>query len=265
MRPSGHLQRLLWRLRLRLRTLPFLRDLVRRLRAVAPDTRDRHLKGEVGFWRRWLASEGLGWPEDYARRLDPAAPVQSHLARVIERVQADTVDILDVGAGLLTVIGKVHPTKTLSITATDLLADQYGALLADAGVSPPVATIYAEAERLREALGERMFDIVHAQNSLDHTADPFAALEEMVALTRPGGFIVLRHEENEGCNELYQALHKWDFTCRDGRFIIAGPGPNGPSRDVNSMLSGKAEIECSVDAGVILVIMRKLAGMEDNR
>lgn len=265
MHASGHLQRLLWRLRLRLRKSPVLRELVRRLRLLAPDSRDRHLKGEVGFWRRWLASEGLGWPEDYAIRLDPNARVQGHLARVIDRVAAAKVDILDVGAGLLTVIGKAHPTKELAITATDVLARQYGALLSEFGVAPPIPTIHAEAEKLRDALGARQFDVVHAQNSLDHTADPFAALEEMVALTRTGGFIVLLHEENEGRSELYHALHKWDFTCEDGRFVIAGPGRNGPSRDVTAMLANRVEVECSIDGEEILVIMCKLPEREENQ
>ena len=226
---------------------------------MVPDTRDRHLRGEVGFWRRWLASRGLGWPEDYVRRLDPACPVEDHLARVIDRVAKPKVEILDVGAGPLTVVGKIHPSKQLSITATDVLGREYEALLAEFDVRPPVRTLYAEAEKLRERLPGRQFDIVHAQNSLDHAADPIAALQEMLALTGTNGFIVLLHEENEGENERYQALHKWDFSEEGGRFVIAGPGPRGPRRDISTMLSGQVEVECSVAEGVILVIMRKLA------
>ena len=232
---------------------------MRRIRDLAPDTRDRHLRGEVVFWRRWLASEGLLWPGDYATRLDPDAPVQDHLARVIERVPQAKVEILDVGAGPVTVVGKIHPSKAISITATDVLAREYNALLDEYAVNPPVRTIYAESESLRDCLGDRTFDIVHAQNSLDHCADAIAALEEMLAVTRPGGFVVLLHEENEGRNELYHALHKWDFACDAGRFVIAGPGLDGPRRDITEMLGARADVECSLDSGGVLVVMRKLS------
>lgn len=232
--------------------------MVRFVRGLSPDTRDRHLRGEVRFWRRWLASEGLSWPEDYRRRFDPEAPVQEHLAQLIDRLPGAHIDILDVGAGPVTVVGKIHPSKKLTITATDVLATEYNALLDEFAVEPPVRTIYAEAEKLRERLADRQFDIVHAQNSLDHCADPFAAIEEMLALTRPGGFAALLHEENEGQNELYHALHKWDFACERGRFTIAGPGPDGPRRDVTAVVSGRADVECFSDDGMILVIMRRL-------
>ena len=258
MRPSGRLQRGIWRLRLQLRKLPFLRFAVRRIRDMAPDTRDRHLRGEVGFWRRWLAADGLLWPDDYRMRFDPDAPVQEHLARVIDRLAQSRVEILDVGAGPVTVVGKTHPSKQISITATDVLAREYNALLDKFAVTAPVRTTYAESERLRECLGGRQFDIVHAQNSLDHCADAIAALEEMLAVARPGGFVVLLHEENEGRNELYHALHKWDFACDGGRFVIAGPGANGPRRDITKMLDGRAEVECSIYLGEVLVVIRKL-------
>jgi SAM-dependent methyltransferase len=258
MRASGRFQRLIWRLRLELRKSETLRAIVRFFRHFGPDTRDWHLRGEVGFWRRWLASEGLSWPEDYRMRLDPQGPVQQHLAGLIDRLPGATIEILDVGAGPVTVVGKAHPSKKLSITATDVLAAEYNTLLDEFAVEPPVRTIYAEAEKLREQLADRQFDIVHAQNSLDHCADPFAAIEEMLALTRPGGFVALFHEENEGQNELYHALHKWDFACERGRFTIAGPGPNAPRRDVTALVSGRADVECSTDDGMILVIMRRL-------
>jgi len=258
MRSSGRLQLILWKARLRLRQSALLREIVRLARKLQPDTRERHLRAEVRYWRRWAATEGLQWPDDFAGRFDPTTPLQDHVARVVDRVPADRVEILDVGAGAATVLGKVHPTKQISITATDPLAREYNQVLDEYGKSPPVRTIYAEAEGLREQLGSRRFDVVHAQNSLDHSADAIAGLEEMLAVTKPGGFVILLHEENEGANELYYALHKWDFRCADGRFLISGPGPNGPCRDINDMMKGRAEVECSMLYGEVLVVMRKL-------
>lgn len=223
-----------------------------------PDTRERHLKGEVEFWRKWMATEGLSWPEDYRRRMDPSLAVEPYLGAVIDRLPGDSVNLLDVGAGPLTAVGKLHPTKSVRITATDVLATEYNALLDEFGIVPLVRTQFAEAEKLRSSLGPRQFDIVHAVNSLDHSADPVAGIEEMLAMVRVGGFIVLLHEENEGSNELYFALHKWDFSSRAGHFLISGPGPRGGTRDVTQLLSGRAHVECTVDDGNILVVAQKL-------
>jgi SAM-dependent methyltransferase len=183
--------------------------------------------------------------------------VQDYLASVIDRIPSETVEILDVGAGPMTVLGKVHPGKSLAITATDPLAREYNRVLARCALEPPVRTEPAEAEKLSEQLGDRRFDIVHARNSLDHSADPVAGVEQMLAVTRPGGFVVLLHLEKEGERERYLALHKWDFFAEDGRLIIAGPGPGGPRRDISAMLAGRAEVECSIRAGEVLAVIRK--------
>lgn len=260
MRPSGRVQSWIWRCRVQLRRSALLKRVVELARAVRSDSRARHLRNEVVFWRRWLLTEGLEWPEDFKARFDPELPIQDHVAPLIDRSSKPSVEILDVGAGPVTKLGKTHASKRLSITATDVLGREYNALLDELGVEPPVRTRYAASETLCEQIGERQFDIVHAQNTLDHSADPFAALEEMLALTAPGGFVVLLHEENEGQNERYHALHKWDFSCEDGRFLIRGPGPRGALRDVTAIMDGRAEVECSSAEGLVLVTMRKLAG-----
>jgi hypothetical protein len=61
MRAAGRLQLLIWRARAQLRKWTLARHLVRLFRKLAPDTRERHLRGEVRFWRNCLISEGLLW------------------------------------------------------------------------------------------------------------------------------------------------------------------------------------------------------------
>ncbi len=264
MKLSGIVQLGIWRARLQLRKSALLRRAVQIIRGLAPDTRDRHLRTEVKYWRRWALTEGLHWQDDFKMRFDPEAPVQDHVARIIDRIDKTKVEILDIGAGPATVLGKKHPSKQLVITPTDPLAREYAAILAECEKKPPIPTIYAEAESLREQLGARTFDIVHAQNSLDHSRDPLTGIEEMLATTRPGGFIILLHEENEGSNELYYALHKWDFRCEEGRFIVAGPGPNGPRRDVTEMIGDRGEVECSMHDGEVLVVIHKAQKQKSN-
>ena len=78
----------------------------------------------------------------------------------------------------------------------------------------------------------------------------------MIAVTKPGGFVVLFHAESEGKNEGYKQLHKWDFTCEGGRFIVKGPGPRKSCRYWRSA-HHLGQTECSFDDGAVLVAIRK--------
>jgi SAM-dependent methyltransferase len=200
------------------------------------------LKREVQFWRNWLSTKGMYWPEDYRARFDPDRPLDGHLLPYVDRINADVVRILDVGSGPLTKLGKTHPSKRLEIVATDLLASHYDRLLAELGVVPPVRSVYADAERLVEQFGPDAFDIVHAQNCIDHTADPHRAIEQMVAVAKPGGYVVLYHAENEGQREQYNQLHQWNFTCEDGSFIIRDR--TGRTANMTDRLAARCDVEC---------------------
>jgi len=204
--------------------------------------RSAALKGEVQFWRNWLSKKGMYWPDDFRARLDPDRPLEGHLAPYLDRVDAERIRLLDVGSGPLTKLGKTHPSKRLEITATDLLAEDYDRLLAEFAIVPPVRTVYADAERLVAQFGADAFDIVHAQNCIDHTADPFRAIEQMVAVAKPGGYVVLYHAENEGQREQYNQLHQWNFTCEDGAFIIRDR--TGRTVNVTHRLAALCDVEC---------------------
>ena len=237
-------------------------NVVRRLRQrmrrrLEGDSRSQQLRDEVSFWRNWFSTTGLSWPEDYKERLDPKFPIQDHVATYLERVAANPVHLLDVGAGPLTKLGKTHRWKKILITATDVLAAEYDKLLSDFGVEPLVRTIFGDAEDLVAQFGEDQFDIVHGQNCIDHTASPLRAIQQMLSVTRPGGFVVLYHAENEGKNESYKQLHKWDFTCESNHFVIRGPGPAGGTVDVTNALAPHGWVECKLDGSAVLVAIQK--------
>jgi SAM-dependent methyltransferase len=227
------------------------------LRWLEGDTRSQQLRDEVLFWRNWFATQGSIWPEDYKERLDPDCPIQDHVGRYLDKLAANPVSILDVGAGPLTKLGKVHSSKEISIVATDVLASDYDEVLKDYGIEPIVRTVFGDAENLVSQFGEDKFDIVHGQNCIDHTADPFRAIEQMLHVTKAGGFVVLYHAENEGKRESYKHLHKWDFACEKGRFLIRGPGPGGPTLDVSQALAERGSTECLPEDGAVLVAIRK--------
>jgi SAM-dependent methyltransferase len=220
-----------------------------------PEARNAALLHEVEFWRRWFSSRGLKWPEDYKRRLDPNQPLQQYVAEFVDRVEADPVRILDVGAGPITKLGKMHPLRRIAITATDLLAPEYDVVLREYGIDPIIPTIFADAENLVAAFAADSFDIVHGQNCIDHTVDPLRSITQMVGVTRPGGFTVLLHDQNEGMNESSRNLHQGDFSGQDGRFIIRGPGPDGERIDATRALSSLGRVEVTLSGGEIPEIL----------
>jgi SAM-dependent methyltransferase len=201
-----------------------------------------HLGEEVAFWRDWLKNKGaggVGWEEDYKRRQDPANPLQEHIRRRLSAPEGATVKILDVGAGPLTVVGKVWPGRTVEITAVDPLAKEYERAMRECGVRPLVRTQRGDAERLTEYFAESTFDLVYAQNCIDHSYDPLLAMRHMVLVAKPGCVVLMEHGTDEAERNKYQGLHQWNFRVEDGRFIVWRPGLRA---DVERELGRLAEV-----------------------
>lgn len=227
-----------------------LRARYRRLTA----SRAGGIRSELRFWERWLQTGGLEWPDEYRRRLDPDRPFPEHLAAFLAHLPDGPAHVLDVGAGPLSCLGTRHPSRPIRLTPTDALAPQYDELLRRYQVAPPVRTVYADAERLTERFPADSFDLAHAQNSIDHTRDPLAAIVQMLAVVRPGGYVILGHEENEAENEGYAGLHQWNFTRSGGAFVIRG---RGGSRNVTELLAPHAEVSCDLQGSWLSVQIRK--------
>lgn len=195
---------------------------------------------ETKFWAAWLvgAPGTEEWASDREARLAPDTEVRDPFLRAeLERIPAEDISILDVGAGPLTKLGYRYPGKTLTIVAVDPLADDYDRLLRDAGLDPPLRTIPVAGEALLEHFGSRTFDIACATNSLDHSADPFTIISNMVAVVRTGGIVLLRHKRNEGESARYEGLHQWNFDVVDGNLLLWN---NAVEVNVGSALEGSA-------------------------
>lgn len=177
------------------------------------------LDDELKFWFSWFSSKGLDWPEDYANRLNPDKEVQDSIANFLV---SGKERILDVGSGPLTVIGKKFNGKKLDITACDALGQQYKELFFKFNIKPLVDVLTCEMEQLTDIFDFNLFDIVYAQNCVDHSYDPFAGIEQMLHVAKPGGLVLLFHELNEAENENYQGLHQWNFYEKDHCFWIRG-------------------------------------------
>ena len=215
---------------------------------------ERHFKSEEPFWDQWFATKGLDWPDDYRERVDPNTLLREDIGRLLS---CNDPKILDVGAGPITVLGKIWNGKRLNITAIDPMGDEYAKILRKHNIVPAIPTIAGPcSEELNKLFSPNTFDFSFAQNCLDHGYDPARSVEQMVEVTKPGGTILLRHAVNEGKNELYSGEHQWNFHEKAGELVVSSPGVK--SRNISRMLSARVTITISYDPDSWMrVVMRK--------
>jgi len=230
--------------------------------ASGPDTSIKtvwsdNIDSEVNFWRYWFREKGGKWPDAYLRRQDPAEPLQDYVAAHLDPSLDRPARILDVGAGPLTVLGKVWKGGAIEITATDALACEYDKLIEEFGVQPLVRTMLCDGEQIASKFPEGHFDIAHARNCLDHAYDPMEAIRQMVGVTRSGGVVLLAHNRNESVKQGAQGLHQWNFDAQEGRFII---WREDLRIDATAELEAQATTECNLAGpgeNFLNVIIRK--------
>jgi SAM-dependent methyltransferase len=179
---------------------------------------------ETNWWSEWMETRGSEWPLEYADRLNPSYPLQSYVADTIDAPPGSTIRILDVGAGPLSVLGKVFDQYIIELTPTDLLADAYNKILDRANVIPPVRTLRCSTELLPSMFSAGYFDIAHARNTLDHSYDPLLCIREMTKSVRQGGTVILVHHNDEAEHVSYEGLHQWNFHSKADDLVIWRPG-----------------------------------------
>lgn len=195
---------------------------------------------EIHFWVDAFATRDA--EASFANRLDTSAMVRgSALRRALEEIEADDVTILDVGSGPLTSVVGTYPGKNLDVVATDAFADDYLRVLRQRGIQPPTPPIACAGEELLARFGEQAFDVVHIANALDHTADPLVVLDNMLAVAKPTGRIVLTHLPDEGERNQYMGIHLWNLRCEEGRLVLWN---RDARHDLTERLAGRFEIDC---------------------
>ncbi len=218
----------------------------------------RGLSGEVAFWEHFVRTRGVEWPEEYQRRFTPGVPIVEPL--IVERlplVRSRRVSILDVGAGPASSLGSALPDRELELVAIDPLADQYRLLLRRYNVTPPVPVLACRGEDILARFGAGRFDIAHARNSLDHSADPATVARNMMGSVRPRGFVILRHWRNEGKKAGYEELHQWDIDILKGELVVA----NRRARYSISAMAAALEFdqELAVEGTIVTGVFRRRA------
>lgn len=196
------------------------------------DAWERGAEDEVRYWHDWLASQGVAYAHDsvaahreFRERFDPDMPLQQLYRDLIGAPKGAVVRILDVGAGPATTVGKVWPGRELNVVAIDPLGARYHVWLRHYELFPPVRTQPMKGEDLWAYVGwHGEFDLTHMHNALDHSADPVAIVRGMLACTKPGGVVYLRHHSNEATREQFSGLHQWNFYECGGSMWMQTPG-----------------------------------------
>lgn len=178
-----------------------------------------NISSEIRFWDKCIRTNGLIWPEEYKLRLDPFLPLQEEIVKLLPKKKI--INILDVGAGPLTYLGKIYKDVKINIIAVDPLAEVYDKLLRKYSLVPLIRTKKLDAEKLTTKFAECSFDLVFARNCIDHSYSPVNAILEMLKVTRNNCHVLLMHRPNEAEKENWRGLHQWNFSEEEGDFIIS--------------------------------------------
>jgi len=217
----------------------------------------RGLDSELDFWRKFFATEGLGY-EGFERRLNPDVLLQD--PTVIGQLdvlppQGKPFRILDVGAGPLTNLGRIYRGRRLNIIAVDCLADRYNDILEKFGIQPDVRTYQCESERLLDLIAPNSCDLVYSRNAIDHGYDPMLSIFNMLEVVKQNCSVVLKHGFNEAEQSDYEGLHQWNFASEQGRLIV---WKQGVKWDVATELGGRAAVRSFVERDWLVSICEKL-------
>lgn len=226
------------------------------------------LRKEISFWDHWFKYEGVteqlmasARHKDYLHRLNPQSEFQEKFRQLINLPPDSSIHILDIGAGPVTIIGKCWDERDIILQCVDMLAKYYDKLLAKYKITPPIRTIYANAERLTDIFNENTFDFVYARNALDHTNNPVQAIQEALLVVKPNCFVMMEHLVNEGSKQKYRGLHKWNFFEKKGNFMISN---EITIINISHELKHLAEIECKVEnnSNWIITTLKKRASVQ---
>jgi SAM-dependent methyltransferase len=112
---------------------------------------------------------------------------------------APGVTLLDVGCGPGTITvdfaERLSPGEVVGIDASDEIIRQATALAESQGIGN---VRFETADLYSLPFDDDTFDIVHAHQTLQHVADPVAALVEMRRVTKPGGLVAAREVDYRG-------------------------------------------------------------------
>lgn len=170
-------------------------------RAFALGLKSRYLGEmlEVDYWRRVDVND---------HRIDPNCPLQERIVKLLP--QKNDIVVIDVGAGMVSTVGKKYQNKNITLIPIDPLADKYRSVLIEKKIPPQFWSRNIPIEAFETGYA----DIVFARNSIDHSQNP---VKEITEIMRVGRKVLMEHLINTAETENYRGLHQWNLE----------PHPNG--------------------------------------
>ena len=186
----------------------------------------RHLIGlylvEPHFYDGFLTEK----KDKYQDRLDPNKQIEGFLAELLSDSSESRIKILDIGAGPITKVGYKLDDKQVELHPIDPLAKVYDRILRKKKIHPPVKTKHGNVEKLSKSYGKNEFDLIYANNSIDHTANPLKAIYEIFYVLKPNHYFYFSHFINEGEINNYYGLHQWNFYCINDKLFLSNRTKN---------------------------------------
>lgn len=181
------------------------------------------LRAELSFWQTFMSSDRFiqNWcraapnPE---LELEVDFFVQG-VAREIEK-QRLKARILDVGSGPVSILNGSFFDVNVKLIAVDRLADEYATMWVHDFKDQVCVPETCAGEDLLKYFGPRMFDVTHIRNALHQMTDPLAVVQQMIQVTKPGGYIVVHGFEDDAHHEDWKGLHKWNVRWEAGDLVV---------------------------------------------
>lgn len=181
---------------------------------------------EVSFWRDFVQSDRFAnnWCSAVP---NPELEREIHvlMRSVAQRVWADEgrpARILDIGSGPVSILTHSFVGVHVDLQAADPLGKEYDKLWDSPRKAAVVKPIAVDGEQLLSKFGTNHFDITYIRNALDHTANPITTLQQMLAITKPGGYVIAQCSENEADAEGWHGFHQWNIHTENGDYIVTG-------------------------------------------
>ncbi|WP_084268572.1 class I SAM-dependent methyltransferase [Allorhizobium undicola] len=208
------------------------------------DLREVGRNDEIDFWRGFCASERF--IENFCVRVpnpemnaDVELFIKCHA--LAENRLGRVPKVLDIGSGPVSMLSHSFVDEKVELHAADPLASDYLTLWNPEGYKDLVLPVECAIEELSQTFGRDEFDVTHIRNALDHTASPLKGLDEMLHVTKPGGFLIVHGFANEAREENWCGFHQWNLCWAEGNdFTITGK--DGVMHSVAAYLGNRARI-----------------------
>ncbi|BCH60540.1 hypothetical protein RvVAR0630_31640 [Agrobacterium vitis] len=204
-----------------------LRD-TENIETISQSLRDAGREDEINFWREFCRSERF-IDNFCVREPNPEIDADVELFikgyAVAQNVHGLVPKVLDIGSGPVSMFSRSFAGEKVELHAADPLADDYITLWDPTKYTGLVLPVACPVEELSQTFGADEFDVTHIRNALDHVANPLVGLDEMLKVTKPGGFLIVHGFADEAVAEKWQGFHQWNLCWAEGNdFTVSGKG-----------------------------------------